>query len=33
MKGTVHEADCTRKRRYMTGTGYIKGTVQEEDGT
>ena len=42
MKGTVHEVDCTRRRRYMTGTvyeemtgtrmkrQYMKGTVYEK---
>ena len=30
MKGTVQEGDCTRRRRYMTGTVYKK-TVHEGD--
>ena len=31
MKGTVHEGNCIRRRQYMTGTVYMKGTVQEGD--
>ena len=33
MKETVHQVDCTRRRRYMTGTVYMKGTVQKGGGT
>ena len=32
MKGAVHEEECTRRRRYMTGTVLMKETIKQGDG-